>query len=520
MLLYFFIEKLFVLCYTRKNNYFCCFNGGMSMDNLEYMKKVWEKIFFLNISEDMINAYLTLHDLSDLIDPPFLEEINQEDYVKIPTEYTLEMVLDFLKFHHIAEPINTEAIEHAIQNKVYYKEFLVAIGQKPIDGIDGHYEYFFNPHPEVKPIILEDGSVDYNTLGRMELVAENAHLAAYYPAVPGSPGYNVFGEQIPSQKEKNLAPLSGKGISCITQGEMRNYYASIEGKVELRGNSLNVVPLLTVEDVDATIGKIDFKGDVLVTGNVSANAIIRATGNITVNGHVEIARLIAGKDILLKNGMQGSGKGCVYAKGNVSAKFFEQTFVSAGGEVAANTIMNCTISCEKSITVSGKRGVILGGTTRALTSVTAYNIGNRAETSTIINVGLESDFEETVLKINNDLLTLSGEIEKLDDKLKSCIQKLTSRPNPALLELAKNYRLERSRQQERLKKLLAEKNKLLEKKETCKDAYILIQHRIHPNVRVTINGADFLFNSACDNITVKNARHEIHIYSNIPNQNK
>ena len=99
----------------------------------------------------------------------------------------------------------------------------------------------------------------------------------------------------------DIAPSTADAASLVKH---REYYASSEGKITYSkpDHQLMVTPIYIIDgNVDNATGDIRFNGDVLVKGNVFANTTIRATGNITVEGHVEIATLHAGKNVILKN---------------------------------------------------------------------------------------------------------------------------------------------------------------------------------------------------------------------------
>ncbi len=73
------------------------------------------------------------------------------------------------------------------------------------------------------------------------------------------------------------------------------------------------------------MGNINFPGDVEIKGNVISNLTVTATGNIEILGAVEAASIIAGKNIVLKTGIQGMDKGVLQAGGNITARFIERT---------------------------------------------------------------------------------------------------------------------------------------------------------------------------------------------------
>lgn len=53
----------------------------------------------------------------------------------------------------------------------------------------------------------------------------------------------------------------------------------------------------------------------------------------------------------------------------------------------ANYIMNSNINAMGKVIVSGSKGVLLGGTIRAVRGVDTYNLGNRLHLKTVLDVG-------------------------------------------------------------------------------------------------------------------------------------
>lgn len=351
--------------------------------------------FFLSVAEGSLEAYLMV-------------------CKKKKGDYTLQEVLAYLKSQNIVYGLRKEAIEKIVAGQCYDREILVARGKKPVAGVDGYFEFHFEVAPKTKPIILGDGSVDYNTLGQIELVDQDQPLATYHKAVPPVAGQNVHGKplSVPAAREKR--PLSGKGF-YMDEEQMR-YYASYEGSVSFKAGRLEVEPVYVIRrDVEATTGDVFFKGDILVQGNVSANAVIHATGSITVNGNVEMASLIAGTDVILKNGMSSDGGGSIQAGGDVMAKFLEHTKVEAQGSVSANAIFHCEVSAGKEVTVSGKRGAILGGRVQAVERITATSLGNRAGVETKLIIGLEENFNLLMMRIDEEIEDLRERFPGIED---------------------------------------------------------------------------------------------------------
>ena len=76
--------------------------------------------------------------------------------------------------------------------------------KKERQGKDGRYEFFFRTEVSKKPVILEDGTVDYKNIDWMESVKKNQKIAYYHEAEEGKAGRTVTGKEIPSRKGKNL----------------------------------------------------------------------------------------------------------------------------------------------------------------------------------------------------------------------------------------------------------------------------------------------------------------------------
>lgn len=81
---------------------------------------------------------------------------------------------------------------------------IFAKGKNPIHGKDAKIEYFFNTNLNLKPKKNEDGSVDYRDLNTISHVKAGDLLARLIPEDPGTPGMNVFGEEISPRTVRSL----------------------------------------------------------------------------------------------------------------------------------------------------------------------------------------------------------------------------------------------------------------------------------------------------------------------------
>lgn len=438
----------------------------------------------VRLDEDLLNAYITLIPL------------------KNDRQFTRDEIINALIQSKVLYGIKDDVINNMVNDKIYFTELLVAVGEAAVDGVDGYYQYFFNKEINTKPIVLSDGSVDYTSLSRIETVYAGQIIARYYYATKGELGRNVKGQQILAKNGRDLQPIKGKGFTVSEDKTV--YKAALDGKIDFKNDEIEISNILIIEgDVDSLSGDADFSGDITVKGNVMLGAKVKAGGNIHVIGHVEAASLIAGGDVTLQNGMQGGGKGNIVAGGTVSGKFFEQVTIVAGGNVNANAIMHCNVTTKSDVIVSGKRGIIVGGVINAVSSVYATIIGSMAEVVTEINIGYQSDPVPEIIKYENEIKNLIAEIRKIDEGLKSVITYMEKDNHKELLpqkiQLLKT-KIDRNQQ---IVEFTKERNLLLEELEKAKDGKVCVSRAIYPRVRIRINGSMLIVKEEFNNVLIK-----------------
>ena len=208
---------------------------------------------------------------------------------------------------------------------------------------DARIEYHINFNHEVKPSILEDGTVDYKNLNMIQNVTKGQILADLIPATEGIPGRTVLVKPL-QQTWKEAIATNGK--NTIISDNKLSLIAGIDGKAELLDGKIHVFAVYEVPgNVDNSTGNIDFVGNVIVNGNVLTGFEIKAGGYVEVRGVVEGASIFAKGDVVLKQGMQGMGKGYIESHGNVVARFIENGTVSAKGDIITEVILHSAISC-------------------------------------------------------------------------------------------------------------------------------------------------------------------------------
>ncbi|MFW5870753.1 MAG: FapA family protein, partial [Candidatus Sumerlaeota bacterium] len=149
-------------------------------------------------------------------------------------------------------------------------------------------------------------------------------------------------------------------------------------------------------DVDFRSGSIQFKGDVVVDGDVKETFDIEAEGSIRIGGTVDRAALKAGGDILIDGGLYGKDDIEVLAEGDISLGFAENANLKAGGDIyVKSALVNCDTLSQQKIHLKATGKALIGGHTIATHGLDANSLGNpRIPTKTLIEFGLRPELSQ------------------------------------------------------------------------------------------------------------------------------
>ena len=294
--------------------------------------------------------------------------------------YTYEEVIEKLSAAGVRTGIDAGKIRDVILKKIYEIDVTVAEGKPAVNGENGHYIFHFDENYERdnKPTLREDGSVDYFNVKLFEKVSSGDMLAEYIEPTKGEFGYDVCGKLLVPKPGRPSPRLRGKGFTVSDDGN--TYYAQVDGKVEYRNYDLNVSSVYSVSgDLDGS--NIDFNGDVTIDGGVYSGVTVNAMGNIFIGGYVEDAVLKAGKDIIIKDGVNAK----TTAYGNVY--------------------------------LEGKLGSVIGGDVTGVRGITVKSCGSDAFAKTIIRVGATQNINTEYAQIIMKIKEIDSEIERYDQAL-------------------------------------------------------------------------------------------------------
>lgn len=309
--------------------------------------------------------------------------------------------------------IKEDVVKYIAQNPIYDQDVLIAEGIEPVHGVDGEVHFLIDINKERKPIIMEDGSVNYRDLDYIVSVQKGQKLCDITPPTPGIDGKNVLGSTVKAIDGKPAKII--RGTNVYPSEDNLSLYSTIDGQVKYEDGKLSVFATYEVPDnVDNSTGNINFIGSVFVRGNVLSGFVVEAGGDVEVFGVVEAATIKAGGNIILRRGMTGNNKGMLIAGGDIIAKYIENSTVEAANDLKAEAIMHSDVKCGNRLELGGKKGLLVGGVTRVGKEIDAKVIGSYMATNTIVEVGVAPNIRERYKFVRSELITLEENVKKTD----------------------------------------------------------------------------------------------------------
>lgn len=323
---------------------------------------------------------------------------------------TFDEFLKDLRFRHVTSGIRMDVLQDHFQSEgMYCTDLVVAMGREPRHGTDAQIEYFFNTDVHAQPEMKDDGSVDYFNLNIINHCQQGDVLARIIPADEGDYGVDVMGNRIKPREVKKAALKYSNNIE-LSEDRM-SISSKVNGHVMLVEDKVFVSDVYEVENVGLSTGNIEFEGSVQVNGNVTSNYVVKAQGNVIINGIVEGAHIWAGGNIIIARGMNGMAKGTLRAGGNIVAKFIENAKAQADGYINAGSILHSDATAGTEIVVSGKRGFITGGRVQAAKKIEVKTLGAVLGAPTIVEVGVSPKVKAEYMQVQKEITELVRDIK-------------------------------------------------------------------------------------------------------------
>lgn len=431
-----------------------------------------EEVIF-EISKDNMKAYITLY-----------PKHNGKDY---DDEAMLSLFRSRIKFG-----LNEQKLSKIIGCRPYFRRILIAEGKPPVDGKNGKVKLLVDLSEDLKPDILEDGTVDYRNVHNITVIQKDQVIAIINPPEPGIVGTSLDGTEIPAKDGKKANIVFGNNV--FYDEASQKLISEKDGYVKRTGDRLDVVAYLEVKnDVDNSTGNIKFNGSVKVKGNVHTGFSIFARDGIEVLGVAEGALLESEQDIILKNGMHGNEKGKIKTKGSVIAKYLSNCVVSAKQDVKCGSILHCKLAVEGDINVLGHNATIVGGIIKCKGNINATQIGSEAETPTTLEVGVDPVLKQRYEELTVEMRNLTNQM----DNMEKSVQVLSKKSKAGTLDDKNKQKLllminDLKKHKQEFETIKLEYTSIEAKFEQLSNCKIRIDDKVYPGVKITI-GNDVMF---------------------------
>ncbi|MFN3411233.1 MAG: FapA family protein [Exilispira sp.] len=342
-------------------------------------------------------------------------------------ELTPEEIISEIQAQGVSYGILEDVVTRIADEKIEYKEIVVARAKQPVHGKDAEIKMYFEPNSEktIYKSIAEDKFDFKNIVKNIQNVLKGDLICEKIPATPGEDGYTVTGKLLPARKGIDRQILAGPNTELSPDGKFLR--ATVDGHVVKKGGKIGVEPVKHINgDVGIKTGNITFVGSVVVHGSVLDGFSVKAKGNIEIRGSVGKCEIISDNDIYIAQGINGHSEGLISAEGSVFSKFIENTRVFAGKSVIVDDhIYHSEVNADDAIVCFGHRAQIGGGIVRAANEVNTRNLGTVSYSETIVEVGippkLRIDLEDLMMqkkKLENSIEDLKRDITTLTTQRK------------------------------------------------------------------------------------------------------
>lgn len=446
--------------------------------------------FSISVSTDELEAYIRIQGADG--------ELHRED------------IEQFLKEQGIVKGIEQEQIDTILRNDYNGQFVRVAAGQKPQKGKDGWYEYYFDTKLDKAPKVQDNGSVDYSSVKWFEYIESGTKIAYYHEAEKGIDGYTVMGRTLPALKGKEMNMLTGKGFLLLP--DKKTYLAAVSGRIELHGLRLEISKLFVLDELTLVTGKLEYDGSVYVRGNIGSGTVLKATEDVVVDGAVEGAVIECGGSVLLRQGANASGNGCIRAQKLVVGKFFEAVQVYAGENIQADYYLNCDLYAENLIFAEGRVGAIMGGSAYAAMGFRIYDAGNKVGIATLLKMGVGASMQQKVVELDNRIKEANKEMSILGNAYIDFQRKYPPEVRNSMDMYLKIesaiYTIEK-----KLEKLYEKKAKADKDVKRTGMAKAIIKGSIYDGIVMELDGMRWVAAGA-RNVTIKRINNRISMYKN------
>ncbi len=300
--------------------------------------------------------------------------------------------------------------------------WIVARGTYPVNGEDGSIELypFGDDNCEILEGIYRDDRTNFTIIN----VKKGQVVARKKPPTTGTPGTNIFGEEVPPEPGKWPIFKIGEGVEVSSDD--RELLAMWPGKFEVqKDGTITVLKEWEIPgSVDLSTGNIVFWGEkLIIRQSIMGSMEVRTEGDLEVGGNIEDEAQVTVGGNLRVRGIIRAGQTRVFVSKDLACGAVEYANLTIGGDVELGDYMldaECNVKGHL-FAVTGK-GLIAGGAIRVGGSIAVKVLGSQAFVRILVLSGrdpvLEKKYRERVAQVEET----ADKIHKVKDGLSKLIK--------------------------------------------------------------------------------------------------
>lgn len=349
----------------------------------------------LKVSKDLMEAYVFFEQESDIGWTSRIKEILAECGIK----------------HGILESPQPED-----------DRWIVARGTHPVNGEDGFIELY--PFDEKNWEGIDGIYRDDRTNWTIINVKKGQVVARKRPPTDGTPGTNLFGEEIPPEPGRWPIIKIGEGVEVSPDD--RELLAVWAGKFEvLKDGTITVLKEWEIPgSVDLSTGNIVFWGErLIIRQSIMGSMEVRTEGDLEVGGNIEDEAQVTVGGNLKVRGIIRAGKTRIFVSKDLACGAVEYANLTVGGDVElADYMLDAQCNANGHLFAVTGKGLIAGGAIRVGRSIAVKKLGSPAFVRTLVLSGrdpvLEKKYKERVAQVEET----ADKIHKVKDGLSKLIK--------------------------------------------------------------------------------------------------
>ena len=437
--------------------------------------------------------------IPDDVDPA---NVNTENLLRLLDEWGVQ----------ITGPLQAavDSLVEAFEADPGASETVVAEGRPPVDGQDGGVQFCdgYDPRETSAPDAEScdgdddecgegeaDESVDHYAAAHYLRVEPNEHVADMYDRTDGEDGADVCGAPVKARPgRKALFRVDTSTMRVLDSGKVVPRDA---GLLILKDGQLSVVKLLEIEEnVDFSIGNIDFDGSVVVHGAIRDRFVVKVTEDLTVHGLIESATLIVGSLLKAKQGFAARERGQMLVDGDCDAGYLNNVRGRVRGDLhIAREMMECELAVGGAI--RSPRGTIVGGHLIATGRVEIGTLGSDGGIPTSVTLGEVPFVSSKLFKLNRLIRELEIEASQLQAKVDPMMEirgELNSRDRSRLSEMQREIVELRAR----VDSASTVRDELIDEAKSNRHVELIVNSAIYQKTELRVRGHTYKFQDKVD----------------------